>query len=250
MDGPAVDGLTIEDLAHESSVPVSTVRMYQARGLLPPPTKRGRVGYYGPGHLARMRLIGRLQEEGFSLASIKHLADAWEDGRGLTDVLGLEAQIADWDRQPTELKPADLAAMFEGAELTPELLERSQRLGLLELTPDGVVKVADVEFLRVGTQLVRLGVPPEEVLDEYEQLQGVTREVAGRFVALFERHFLTPAEAAGFTPEDVRHLTAVLDQLRDLGGRVVSAAMRHALTEAATNKLSAMAAERRQTIAQ
>src|SRR5438128_5328173 len=165
MDGAAVDVLTIEDLAHESGVPVSTVRMYQARGLLPPPSKRGRVGYYGPGHLARMRLIGRLQEEGFSLASIKHLADAWEDGRGLTDVLGLEAQIADWDRQPTELKPEELAAMFEGAELTPELVERAQRLGLLQLTPDGLVKVADVEFLRVGTQLVSLVVSRDEVLD-------------------------------------------------------------------------------------
>src|SRR5437763_5782551 len=192
MEGPVDDGLTIEDLAHESSVPVSTVRMYQARGLLPPPTRRGRIGFYGPGHLARMRLIGRLQEDGFSLASIKHLADAWEEGRGLSDVLGLEAQIADWDRQPVELKPDELAAMFDGTALTPELLARSQRLGLLELAPEGTVKVADVEFLRVGTQLVRLGVSPEEVLDEYEQLQSVTRDVAGRFVALFERHSLSP----------------------------------------------------------
>ena len=245
MEGPVDDGLTIEDLAHESGVPVSTVRMYQARGLLPPPTKRGRIGFYGPGHLARMRLIGRLQDDGFSLASIKHLADAWEDGRGLSDVLGLEAQIADWDRQPVELKPAELAAIFEGVVLTPELLARSQGLGLLELADDGTVKVADVEFLRIGAQLVRLGVSPEEVIDEYEQLQTVTRDVARRFVALFERHFLVQAEAGGFTPDDLRKLTAVLDQLRDLGGRVVAAAMRHALTEEATAKLAEMAAERR-----
>src|SRR5438105_12097912 len=126
MEGPVDDGLTIEDLAHESGVPVSTVRMYQARGLLPPPAKRGRLGFYGPGHLARMRLIGRLQDEGFSLAAIKQLADAWEDGRGLSDVLGLEARLADWERQPVRLTPAELAAMFEGADLTPELLARSQ----------------------------------------------------------------------------------------------------------------------------
>lgn len=232
---------TIEDLAHESGVPVSTVRMYQARGLLPAPSKRGRVGFYGPGHLARMRLIGRLQEEGFSLASIKHLADAWEDGRGLSDVLGLEAQVADWDRRPVQLQPDELASMFDGAELTPDLVARAQKLGLLELTTDGAVNVADIEFLRVGTQLVRLGVSPTEVLDEYEALQDTTRDVAGRFVALFDRHFLGPAQAAGFTADDVRRLTEVLDQLRDLGGRVVAAAMRHALNEAATAKLSELA---------
>ena len=133
--------------------------------------------------------------------------------------------------------------MFEGAALTPELVERAQRLGLLELTSDGALKVPDEEFLRIGTQLVRLGISQDEVLDEYEELQDVTRDVAERFVALFERHFLGPAQTAGFTPQSVRHLTGVLDQLRDLGARVVSAAMRHALTEAAAAKLAEIAIE-------
>src|SRR5947208_13389370 len=119
-----VEELTVEDLARETGVPVSTVRLYQARGLLPAPERRGRVAYYGPGHVARMHLIGRLQEDGFSLASIKHLVDAWEEGRGLTDLLGLEERVAGWDRQPLQLSAAGVAALLACAEPTPERLAR------------------------------------------------------------------------------------------------------------------------------
>src|SRR3954451_18736948 len=88
--------LTIEQVAATAELPVSTLRMYQHRGLLAPPEKRGRVGYYGPDHLARLRLIAELQERGFSLASIKELADGLEDGRSLNDVLGLSTEQSVW----------------------------------------------------------------------------------------------------------------------------------------------------------
>lgn len=236
-----MDELTVEDLAREAAVPVSTVRLYQARGLLPAPERRGRVAYYGQGHIARMHLIGRLQEDGFSLASIKHLVDAWEAGRGLTDLLGLEERVAQWDRQPATISPAELAALLPGAELTPDLLDRARRLGVLDVGADGTLTVPDLELLQVGSDLVRLGVPATEVLDEYGALLETVRPVTARFVALFERHFLAPVEADGFTAEGVRALTETLDRLRVLSTRVVTAAMRQAFAEAATAKLSEIA---------
>jgi DNA-binding transcriptional MerR regulator len=236
-----VDELTVEDLAREAGVPVSTVRLYQSRGLLPAPERRGRVAYYGPGHIARMHLIGRLQEDGFSLASIKHLVDAWEEGRGLTDLLGLEERVAGWDRQPVKMPPAELAAFLPGEELTPDMVQRSQRLGLIDVADDGTLTVPDLELLRVGSDLMRLGVPADEVLDEYEALLETVRPTTARFVALFERHFLAPVEAQGFTADGVRALSETLDRLRDLSTRVVTAAMRQAFAEAATAKLAELA---------
>ena len=236
-----MDELTVEELARDAGVPVSTVRLYQARGLLPAPERRGRVAYYGPGHVARMHLIGRLQEDGFSLASIKHLVDAWEEGRGLTDLLGLEERVAGWDREPVEITAAELASLLSGAELTPEVLQRAQRLGLVAVGDDGSVKVPDLELLRVGAELIALGVPTGEVLDEYEVLLETVRPLTARFVALFERHFLAPVEAEGFTAEGVRTLTETLDRLRALSTSVVTAAMRQAYAEAATAKLAELA---------
>ena len=47
---PAND-LTIEQLAAESGMTVRNIRSHRARGLLPAPEVRDRVGYYGPEHL-------------------------------------------------------------------------------------------------------------------------------------------------------------------------------------------------------
>ncbi len=54
---------------------VRNIRSHQARGLLAPPEVRSRVGYYGPEHVAQLRLIRDLQEEGFNLNGIKRLLD-------------------------------------------------------------------------------------------------------------------------------------------------------------------------------
>jgi len=233
--------LTVEDLAREAGVPVSTVRLYQSRGLLPSPERKGRVAYYGPGHVARMHLTGRLQQDGFSLASIKQLVQAWQEGRGLPELLGLEERVAGWDREAVEVSPAELASLMGGADLTPDVLAHAQRLGLVRVGDDGTLTVPDLELLRVGAELISLGVPAGEVLDEYEALLGTVRPVTDRFVALFERHFLAPVESEGFTPDGVRALTETLDRLRQLGTRVVAAAMRQAFADAASAKLAELA---------
>lgn len=67
--------LTIEQLAAQSGMSVRNIRAHQARGLLEPPEVRLRVGYYGPDHVIRLRLIRDLQDEGFNLAGIKRLLD-------------------------------------------------------------------------------------------------------------------------------------------------------------------------------
>ena len=46
--------LTIDALAARVGLTVRTVRAYAGRGLLPPPTLRGRTGLYGEEHLARL----------------------------------------------------------------------------------------------------------------------------------------------------------------------------------------------------
>ncbi len=50
---------TIDELAYAAGVTSRSIRLYQDRGLLRGPRLRGRVGLYGEGHLARLRLIGQ-----------------------------------------------------------------------------------------------------------------------------------------------------------------------------------------------
>ena len=57
--------LTIDQLAQRTGMSARNIRAHQSRGLLAPPTLRGRTGYYNDEHVARIELIQRLQADGF-----------------------------------------------------------------------------------------------------------------------------------------------------------------------------------------
>src|SRR5690242_3751536 len=89
--------MTIEELSSRSGVTTRNIRAYQSRGLLPAPVSRPgqRSAFYTAEHLARLRLVNRLQERGFSLAGIADLLQAWGGGQSLEQVLGIESAIAE-----------------------------------------------------------------------------------------------------------------------------------------------------------
>lgn len=234
--------LTIEELAGRAGTATTTVRMYQSKGLLPPPARRGRVGYYGQGHLARLRLIAQLQEQGFSLASIKQLTDAWESGRGLDDILGLEAQVAAvWAPEPpARLKLSEFKELFAGQAITPPIIQRAIRMGLVGL--DGIsVTVKSPKLLAIGLELVRAGIPVKETMDELETLQGMGDSIAERFTAVFERNMWEPFVAAGLPADQIRPLTESLRRLSALAEAVVNAVLRDALRRKAGEFLAQQA---------
>jgi DNA-binding transcriptional MerR regulator len=238
--------MTIDELAHRSGTATSTIRLYQTKRLLPPPIREGRVGYYGPGHLARLGLIAQLQEEGFSLAGIGRLVDAWEQGRGLDTVLGLEEQIAaTWaDEQPLSLSPEEFAARFAGVEVTPEQIQRSVALGLVRLEDDRIV-ITSPRFLDIGSELTALGVPLDASLDEYELLSDTTLAIADRFIGLFDVHLWKPVVDSGLAADEVATLATVLQRLSALAEGVVTVTLRRSLKRAAAAFVAAQAAQLR-----
>jgi DNA-binding transcriptional MerR regulator len=234
--------LTVDDLARQAGTVSSTVRLYQSRGLLPSPTRAGRMAFYGPGHLARMHLIGRLQERGFSLAAIKELIDSWEAGRDLADVLGLEHRAATWGaEQPARLRLSQLRHRLPRGSIGPATLRRAVELGLLQRDHRGYV-VLSPRFLDIGIELVQLGIPIDAVLDEYERLTQTTTGIAARFTELFERHLWRPFAEAGMPPDRIEQLTATLERLGPLAEEVVAVALRQALQQEAAAFVAKQAA--------
>ena len=65
--------MRVEELALAAEVSVDTVRYYQGRGLLTPPSRRGRIALYGQEHVERLERIRQLQGQGLSLAAIGRL---------------------------------------------------------------------------------------------------------------------------------------------------------------------------------
>ena len=63
----------MEQLAATCEVSVDTIRYYQSRGLVPPPTKQGRVAWYDDRHAERIRQVRALRGKGLTLAAIERV---------------------------------------------------------------------------------------------------------------------------------------------------------------------------------
>lgn len=83
--------MTIDELARRARTTTRNVRALQTSGLLIKPEILGRTAHYGEAHLERLVAVLRLQQDGFSIASIRALLEALSAGRSLADVLGVPA---------------------------------------------------------------------------------------------------------------------------------------------------------------
>ncbi|MDQ4091820.1 MAG: MerR family transcriptional regulator [Actinomycetota bacterium] len=225
--------MTIDQLARESGVTSRNIRAYQTRGLLPSPRMEGRVGYYDDAHLARLKYIAGLQERGFSLAAIQALLDAWDEGRGLNEVLGFEeALTAPWsDETPERVSVEWLLERFPEAVDDLGLVQRAVTLGLLREV-DGGFEAPSPRLVKIGAELVAAGVPLAAVLDEYERLVADADRIAERFVALFESNVWERFVEAGMPPERLGEVTEALQRARPTALAAMDAALAHAMERA------------------
>lgn len=155
----------VGDLARAAGTSVRNVRVYQDRGLLPPPRREGRVGLYDDEHLARLRLIGRLLARGYTFATIGELFEAWTKGRDLGEVLGLRGALPRTGAgvAPLRLTRTEISARI-GAPATSTFLQRAVDLGIL-VPAQNAYLVPVPALLAATARLVAAGRPPEALLE-------------------------------------------------------------------------------------
>ena len=239
LGGDADDRLTIDEVARAAGTTTRNVRSYQTRGLLPPPSMRGRIGYYGRKHLARLRLIANLQQRGYSLAAIGDLLQAWQDRRTVGELLGLEQELTTSVRDEREemLTRAELMAQFPQLDADVELMSRVVELELvLPIPPDRPgaqerYRVTSPRLLEIGRSLLEAGVPVDAALDELGELRERARVIAERFVALFTRYIWRPWVDAGHPMESLPELLETVRRLKPMTKVAVSAVTAQALDD-------------------
>lgn len=234
---------TIDELAREASTTVRNVRAYQDRGLLPPPVRRGRTGWYSSSHLARLRLIGSLLARGYTLGNIAELIDALERGHDLRQIVGLERAISSpWsDEQPRHFTLPELLRMF-GVVFNPRTLAKVIELGLLE--PDGLrYRAPSPKVLIAGAELAKAGMPLEDLLKIIEGLRANVQRVADEMVQLVARLLDHYGEGQLPPPEDVPKLVDTVWRLRPLAMMAVEAEVSRALEKAANKFLGERVAQ-------
>jgi len=76
---PDDDRYSLTELADVAAVTPRTIRYYLGQGLLPAVGQSGPGVRYGPGHLARLRIIRRLQVEHLPLAEIRRRLEGLDE---------------------------------------------------------------------------------------------------------------------------------------------------------------------------
>ena len=115
----------IDDLARLAGTTTRNIRVYRDRGLLPPPLRVGRIALFNDTHLTRLRLITSMLDRGYNIAHVREMLSAWEEGKNLGDVLGLEtAIVGTWTTEKPQSMP-----LLEAQQLVddPQSFERSPR---------------------------------------------------------------------------------------------------------------------------
>src|ERR1700676_1673948 len=154
---PSGYDLTVEQLAAEVGMSVRNIRNHHSRGLLPAPEVRARVGYYGPEHVARLRLILDLQADGFNLAAIERLMSA--SGGSAARLLGLRnAMTAPFEREPPEVVTGEELMQRFGA-VDGKDVERIRKLKLLVPLGDDRFEVPSPALMKAAEEVIGLGIP-------------------------------------------------------------------------------------------
>jgi DNA-binding transcriptional MerR regulator len=225
---------TIDELAQQTGLTTRNIRAYQSRGLLPPPEVRGRTGYYGAEHLARLELIREMQADGFNLTAIKRLIEGsggeWEDMLGFKRIA-----LSGWDTEDPEVTTLEeIAARFG---VTPEddarPLQRAIELGVVVPLGEDRFELPSPALIRAGEEVVAAGVPLAITLDVLASIMRHADAVARTFTRMFLDNVLRPFQQRGSPPDEWPQVRESLERLRPVAGQAVSAAFALQMTAAA-----------------
>jgi DNA-binding transcriptional MerR regulator len=223
--------LTIEQLALESGLSVRNIRSHQARGLLPPPEVRRRVGYYGAEHLERLRVIGELQAQGLHLKAVKQLLD---DTQGTVErLLSLRRSIA----EPVALERSETVTEEELTELLApagadqgKLRAKLEELGFLLPIGAGHYEVASPSLLAASTEALTRGIKPSHVVELLDSLHRHADAISRRLVKNFVEDIWKPYLDSE-TPDDRwPEIAESIARLRPLGSQALGAMFTHTVS--------------------
>lgn len=229
---------TVDELARAAGTTVRNVRAYQDRGLLPAPEIRGRTGIYNDNHLARLRIIAGMLRRGYTLSSIGELMEAWQEGRDLTELLGLEMAVT---RPFTEELPetTTLRKLREdfGGEFSPAMLSKAVALDIVRMKGQQL-EIPSPRLLSAGRELASYGIPMERMLDLIAGLRDNVERVADGMVGLIAEHIIDPQWQGGLPPTGkVGELAEIIWNLRPLVERAVMPEVTRAMHRALENQL-------------
>lgn len=178
--GAAASGeYRIDELAQLAGTTTRNIRVYRDRGLLHPPLRVGRIALFNDTHLTRLRLITSLLDRGYNIAHVHEMLSAWEQGKGVGDLLGLESAIAgSWaTEKPERMSVADAKRLIDD----DPGFERMVTLGVIKLE-DGEAIIVRPKLIESFNEIRQYGVSTDKLIGLHEQIAPLVDQISGLLV--------------------------------------------------------------------
>jgi DNA-binding transcriptional MerR regulator len=214
----------IEDLARLAGTTTRNIRVYRDRGLLPPPLRVGRIALFNDTHLTRLRLITSMLDRGYTIAHVREMLSAWEQGKNLGDVLGLEtAIVGTWTTEKPETMSLAEAQRLVG---DPRAFERLVALQVIRV--DGTrATLTRPKLIEAFNEIRGYGVEFDKLIDLHEQIVPEIDKISDMLVRAGAEHVLDRIKPGEPLPADaeIAELITMLVRFRTQAVATVTATL-------------------------
>ncbi len=216
----------IDDLARLAGTTTRNIRVYRDRGLLHPPLRVGRIALFNDTHLTRLRLITSMLDRGYNIAHVREMITAWEQGKDLGDVLGLETAIAGtWAAE----KPQTMAIAEAKRLINDEhAFDRLVGSGLIRIEQDGQdATVVRPKLIEAFNDVRQYGITIDKLIDIHERVLPLVNQISSILVQAGAEHVQDHIKPGVALPDDteVAELITMLVQFRTQAVAAVTATL-------------------------
>jgi DNA-binding transcriptional MerR regulator len=232
----------IDDLARLAGSTTRNVRVYRDRGLLPPPLRVGRIALYNDTHLTRLRLITSMLNRGYNIAHVREMLSAWEEGKNLGDVLGLESAIVGtWTTEKSQTMP-----LAEAQRLIDDANAFERLVGLQVIHVDGPqATITRPKLIEAINEIRGYGVSMDKLVDLHERIVPLVDQISEMLVRAGAEHVadrIKPREALPADTE-IAELITMLVRFRSQAVASVTATLASSIESTIESMVSSILAE-------
>lgn len=211
-------------MARLAGTTTRNIRVYRDRGLLHPPLRVGRIALFNDTHLTRLRLITSLLDRGYNISHVHEMLSAWEQGKGVGDILGLESAIAgSWaTEKPERMSVAEAKRLVDD----DPGFDRMVGLGVIRLE-DGEAVIVRPKLIEAFNEIRQYGVGTEKLIDLHERIAPLLDQISEMLVQAGVEEVLHRINPGAALPPDteIAELITMLVRFRTQAVSAVSATL-------------------------
>jgi DNA-binding transcriptional MerR regulator len=232
---PAEELYTVDELAAATGMTVRTTRYYAGLGLLPPPTRRGRMAYYTQEHRARLELVRALQDHGFTLSAIEKYLGRVPADASVEDLALQRAMLTSWGAGKRESITRRQLETRARRRLSDHDLQRLVNIYAIRLDGD---RYEPLPSFDVALELIELDIPVDSMEEAAAAINSHMDDLADELTRILRTRVLTPFRGQEHSEADKAAFEQTMSRLRQLTLAAVVAGFQRAANEVITRSLS------------